>query len=149
MNKGNKEKTAVYSGLTLIFVAYISIIVGFFSRKLWARLTAVKRIYDRSIMTDMDSLTYQYIVDAHLLVIETVGLDPLRDPILFQKQLLRKMELVDIGIEALRAKYIEAVLETDFGKTLNGCEMWRQKRNEWVAKKRKRLFKKDGFRGSL
>jgi 2-phospho-L-lactate transferase/gluconeogenesis factor (CofD/UPF0052 family) len=132
----------VHSDLTLIFVAFVSIIVGFFSRKLWARFTAAKIIYERNIMTDIDSLTYQYIVDAHILVIELVGLDPLRDPLLFQKHLLQNMEWIDIGIEELRAKYIESIFQTDFGKVLDECDVWRQKRNEWVEKKKKRLCKK-------
>lgn len=87
-----------------------------------------------------NDLIYQYIVDAHCLVINTVGMDPLRDPVKFQKVMAMKTPILQSKIEDLRARYIETIArDTEFGRTLQNYDFWRQRRNAWIVKKKNRL----------
>jgi len=94
------------------------------------------------IRTDTDSLIYQYIADAHLLVIETIGIDPLRDPVGFYSKLVENISTVNEKIEALRQQYVATIAkDTEFGKTLQNYDYWRRERILWLEKKKKAKLK--------
>ena len=89
------------------------------------------------------SLLYQYIADAHTLVIQTIGIDPLRDPVEFHTKLWEHMSEVTAKIEVLRQSYVATIAQdTEFGKTLQNYDYWLKGRSAWLAKKSKpRLVK--------
>lgn len=99
-----------------------------------------KRYPNITLRSDNNSLLYQYITDAHCLVIETIGIDPLLHPDLFQQALLERMPSVNAKIEALRAQYLSTIAQdTQYGKTLQNYDYWLKQRHAWNANKNGRL----------
>lgn len=110
----------------VILVGYILKLKFFSSRK------------DIRLREDIDDLVHQYIAEAHSIVIEVVGCDPLKDLVGFQKGIKEKMPEINRKIKDLRSQYAKAIAnDTEFGKTLQNYDLWRKSRRAWRAKKPK------------
>ena len=87
-----------------------------------------------------NDIIYQYIQEAHQTVLETIRVDPLSQPVLFQSELNKKIELVAGKIETLRLRYVETIArDTEYGKTFQNYDFWVKTRNSWRMGKKTKI----------
>jgi hypothetical protein len=104
--------------------------------KCW-RIAQAKKFKPVDFQND---IIYQYIQEAHQTVLETIGIDPLSQPVQFQTELNKKIEIVAGKIETLRQRYVETIArDTPYGKTLQNYDFWVKARNSWVVRKKTKL----------